>query len=237
VKKIIDFILLIVSFILIFSGIYFYKKSNIEVNVKCKTKAIEKHIDLIPKLNSYTYYKNTIIGKLLPKEFKEENNNRIQDLDDFLLMGTVIIQNNKGAVFFFKKDKKCQPYKIGEEIEGWKIEDIQNGTVTLKDNNKIKIVKITDQKVSCSKIRITKTSKGSTPSKAIFMPLSSIEPGKPIKQKNSIKNKKRNETKTNFFKAKKKTFLEILKEAKENNKKFKPKHIKNPFLEILKHKK
>jgi hypothetical protein len=155
-KKWLDIAFVCLSVIFIFLGISECKKEVREVQVKCSGLKDVQHFAPPASLKDFSYYHTTIIGKLLPQDTDTQTEGEVKEKDyNFLLMGTIQIGEKKGAVFYLKKERKCQPYKLGDEIDGWKIADIQKGKVILEMEDKKEEIKITDEKVSCTRTRIT----------------------------------------------------------------------------------
>ncbi|GEM_PF-3487660 len=234
-KKWLDLALLCLSIVFIFLGVSECKKSPMQVDVKCNPSNTSMHFtpfSFPPALKGFSYYKSAIIGKLLPQEDINSEKSKSTDQNyNFLLMGTIQIGDKKGAVFYLKKERKCQPYKLGDEIDGWKIADIQGGKVILESGERKEEVRITNEKVSCSRVRITSSGihQGQIPKAVVLSgPIHKAENRNGVRS--SVRRTSKGSLKTPTIPPKK-----IEKQQKTNSQNTPPPHpVKNPFLEILK---
>ena len=264
--KIIDFILFILSILFISLGLGMINlQKKIVIDIKCPKrsnsvvsndfKSLKNSIK--KNVGSFDYYKIQLTKSLLPPI--EQNSTKVVVKKDinFLLIGTTIFGDKKGAIFYLQKERKCSPYYINDEIDGWKIVDIKKGKVTLSSGGQSMDIELTDKNIVCRNYKIshivnTQSNKPiildsalshipknkenvnthRTKNPIILKPTKKTSPKFPINKnkenKNTPKNKNR-PIKTN-------PFLELLKKIKKNNNTNTPPPgpISNPFLEIIK---
>jgi len=246
-KKIIDIFIILLS---ILCFLISYKIISAKLNtakVLCKNTDEKKFDIKLPVLRSLNTYNSTIIGGIFPKENLPAGDKQIDKKINFYLMGTAIIGDKKSAIFYFKKDRRCYPYKIGDEIDGWRIDDILNGEVVLEANGITNKLTITDERVACSKMRMTRVDVNSN---AIILGSSNkisspgnkkvINKKSPARGKTPISKPKIIRPKTKPFKKRptKNPFLELLKRIKREKRPTKtPSKTTNPFLELLRRQK
>lgn len=248
-RKLLDVILfLLAGFFLLVGVKNFFNKYNFE-SPRCKKVTDSFSEVALARLKPYPLYEKVIVGKLLPAD----QTNKTQDLPpkdlNLYLMGTAIIGEQKSAIFYFKKERRCLPYKVGEEVDGWKIADILQGKVILEAGEQNTTLTITDAKVVCSKVRSTPgqmpepTVFLDTPTKLSFPPKAAtnkkqnptqnqkaskgtLRKNQPSQKTKIIRPTSKNAIKTN-------PFLELLKKMKnKGGPENKPKGT-NPFLEMI----
>jgi len=264
VIKIIDFILFTLSILFISLGMINLQK-KIVVDIKCPKrsdsvvlndfKSLENSIK--KNVRSFDYYKMQLTTSLLPPIEQNSTNVVVKKDINFLLIGTTIFGDKKGAIFYLQKEHKCSPYYINDEIDGWKIVDIKKGKVSLSSGGQSMDVELTDKNIICRNYKIshivnTQSNKPivldsalshipknkenvnthRTKKPTILKPTKKTSPKLPINKNKENKNKPKSKNrpiKTN-------PFLELLKKMKKNNNTNTSPHrpISNPFLEIIK---
>ena len=262
--KIIDFILLVLSILFIALGMI-----NLQTKVVLDTKCPKRSGSIIfndfkslehsikKSVPSFDYYKKQLTISLLPHI--EENSTKVVVKKDvnFLLIGTTIFDDKKGAIFYLQKERKCSPYYINDEIDGWKIVDIKSGKVSLSSGGKSMDIELTDKNINCKNYKISRivnpqvnkpivldsapsyihenkeninTHKTSSPT--ILKPTKKTAQKLPINKNKENKNRPKSKNRS----IKTNPFLELLKKMKKKGNTNSPSHgpTSNPFLEIIK---
>ena len=255
--KIIDFILLVLSILFIALGIInLQKKIVLHINCPKKSdavvlndfKSLENSIN--QNVRSFDYYKNQLTMKLLPPIGQNNTKVIVKKDINFLLIGTTIFGDKKGAIFYLQKKRKCFPYYINDKIEGWKIVDIKSGKVSLSSGSQSMEIELTDENIICRNYKIVQIVNNQV-NKPIVLDSALphafknkkninthrtkgptiLKPTKRTSQKLPINKNKENRNKP----IKINPFLELLKKKKNNNTNAPPAGpISNPFLEIIK---
>ena len=231
--KIIDFILFTLSILFISLGMINLQK-KIVIDIKCPKrpnsvvsndfKSLENSIK--KNVGSFDYYKIQLTKSLLPPI--EQNSTKVVVKKDinFLLIGTTIFGDKKGAIFYLQKERKCSPYYINDEIDGWKIVDIKSGKVTLSSGGQSMDIELTDKNIICRNYKISH--------------IVNTQSNKPIVLDSALSHIPKNKENINTHRTKKPTILKPTEKPSQKlpinrNKENKNKPIKiNPFLELLK---
>ena len=201
---------------------------------KCKTESSPSKLRFQrKKLKSFEYYKNNIIGKLLPRENTVKSTAK-QDINELKLMGVAVVGEQKSAVILLTKEKRCITVREKGEIGSYTVKKIDTSHIVLAKNGKeYKLQIVKENGVSCSTARYT------PPASAQQVKIVTASPSPP--QTNSQKGKKpistvsRKPHKTKKQQAKKRTPKKKRVPFFFKRKPKKPgSPSSNPLLEILK---